>query len=181
MLKKLQATPKVVRYCVAGIAATLTDYIVYLVLALTIFGTDFLWLATAVSGVVSTCAAFWLHSHLTWIDRNPGKRGAVMFFAWSIIVAMILRSAVIALLSQLTGLYQFLFSITQWLGLPVSYDSVLSTGAYVIVTAMVMISSYLFYDRLVFRTKKSEKKSAKKLAKTASAKTAAGAKTRKTK
>ena len=99
MLKQLQATPKVVRYLISGVAATAVDYLVYEVLALTILGTDLLWLASIISGIVSTFAAFFLHSHLTWIDRDPGKFGVVKFFIWNIAAMITLRPAVIALFS----------------------------------------------------------------------------------
>ena len=163
MLKRLHATPKVVRYLISGVAATAVDYLVYEVLALTILGTDLLWLASIISGIVSTFAAFFLHSHLTWIDRDPGKFGVVKFFIWNIAVMITLRPAVIALFSSFTGFFQWVFSIVQWLHLPFSYDFTLSTGTYLLVTLVIMVLNYIFYDKFVFNDKiqpqaKSQKK-----------------------
>ena len=150
MISKLQKSSKLVRYLVSGVSATVVDYLVYEVLALTVLGTDLLWLATGIAGIISTFVAFFLHSHLTWIDRDPGKFGIVKFFIWNIAVMILLRPAVVTLFSGFTGLYQWAFGVTTWLHLPFSYDFVLSTGTYLLVTLIIMILNYIFYDKFVF-------------------------------
>lgn len=158
MLKKLQNSPKIVRYLISGISATVIDYLVYEVLILTVLGTDLLWLATAIAGLVSTFAAFFLHSHLTWIDRDPGKYGIVKFFIWNVAVMILCRPVVVTLFSGLTGLYEWAFSVSQWLRLPFSYDFVFSTGTYVLVTLVIMTLNYIFYDKFVFSSKDAKTK-----------------------
>ena len=57
------------------------------------------------------------------------------------------------LFSYITPLYEFAFNITSAIHLPFTYEFVLTTGAFVLTSAVVMVINFLFYDKFVFGKK----------------------------
>ena len=142
------------KYFFLGILNTLIGYVIYEILALTIFsGEGQLKHATFISGVVSIFTGYYLHSHYTWKERKVGKQQVFRFFIWNAILAAALKPGFTEILEKIDFLYKFAFGISQALHLPFSYDFVRSTGNFVLVMAIVMVLNFLIYDRFVFGEK----------------------------
>lgn len=156
---------RILKFVGVGVACTIIDYALYSLFAVVIFGgnQNLYWLATIISGTVATFAAYELHSHITWKERDPGKYGIVKFFAWNIFLVIAIRPVLTILFGFLTGLYQFAFMIFDGVGLPFSYDFVESTGVFVLMIAVTMILNFLFYNRIIFGTAKSDEDSREKV------------------
>ncbi len=149
---------KILKFVGVGVACTIIDYTLYSLLVMLFFGGDTsrAWLATIVSGVVATFAAYELHSHITWKESDPGKFGIVKFFAWNALLVVAIRPALTFVLGLLTGFYQFAFMVSDGINLPFSYEFVESTGIFVLMTTVTMVLNFLFYNRIVFGKKKDE-------------------------
>ena len=143
---------KIFKFVGVGIACTIVDYSIYSLMVMLFFGGDTsqAWLATIVSGVVATFAAYELHSHITWKTSDPGKYGIIKFFAWNALLVAAIRPALTFILGLLEGFYQFVFMISDGIHLPFSYEFVESTSLFVLMTAITMILNFLFYNRIVF-------------------------------
>lgn len=153
------STPrKVTNFLWIGIVLTLIDYVTYEVLLLTFLPND-LTAAAMISNFVATCAAYFLHSHITWRARDPGKYGIIKFFLWNLLVlALMVRPLLVWMMGLLTFLYDFAFGISQWLGLPFSYDFITSTGVFGLMTLVTMMINYFVYDALIFGQKRRGRK-----------------------
>lgn len=152
---------KIFKFIGVGVAATLIDYAVYSLVVMVIFGgnTNFAWAGAVSSGVVATFAAFFMHSKITWKDKDPGKYGIIKFFAWNAFVVIAIRPVLTLFFGLLIGLYQFAFMIFDGVGVGFSYEFVESTGIYVLMTAVTMTLNFIFYDKIVFGKKKVAAKS----------------------
>ena len=155
---------KVFKFIGVGVACTIIDYVVYSLVVMLFFGgnTDQAWLATIISGIVATFAAYELHSHITWKTSDPGKYGIIKFFAWNALLVAAIRPALTFIFGLLTGFYQFAFMISDGINLPFSYEFVESTGIFVLMTVVTMILNFLFYNRIVFGKAKTNAKKAGK-------------------
>lgn len=147
---------KIFKFVGVGVTCTIIDYAVYSLAMMLLFGgdTNLAWLATVISGVVATFAAYEMHSHITWKTSDPGKYGIIKFFAWNILLVIAIRPALTFIMGLLTGLYQFAFMISDGIGLPFSYEFVESTGIFVLMIAVTMVLNFLFYNRIIFGTPK---------------------------
>ena len=147
---------KIFKFVGVGVACTIIDYALYSLLVMLFFNGDTsqAWLATIISGVVATFAAYELHSHITWKESDPGKFGIVKFFAWNALLVVAIRPALTFIFGLLTGFYQFAFMVSNGINLPFSYEFVESTGIFVLMTTVTMILNFLFYNRIVFGKKK---------------------------
>ena len=156
---------RILKFVGVGITCTIIDYALYSLFAVVIFGGDqnLYWLATIISGTISTLAGYELHSHITWKERDPGKYGIVKFFAWNILLVIAIRPVLTILFGFLTGLYQFAFMISDGIGLPFSYEFVESTGVFVLMIAVTMILNFLFYNRIIFGTAKPDENNGEKI------------------
>ncbi len=133
-----------------GVILTVIDYLVCELLVLLFFkSAGDTSIASVISGGVSTIAAFFMHSRITWKDRKITKINIVKFFVWNVVVFMMLRPLVLAGLNYLIELVATEFN---WNG--VVYDFIASTGAFGLVTIITMILNYLFYDKFVFKKEK---------------------------
>lgn len=141
---------KIMKFAGVGVVATIVDFLTYqLVLNVIFYGN--LTAASVVSGVVATFAAYVMHNNITWKERNPGKYGVVVFFIWNAITVFCIRPPLTWVFGQLTGLYQFAYSLTSWI---FSYEFVESTGVYVLMITVTMVLNYLVYEKLVFNKAK---------------------------
>ena len=156
---------RILKFVGVGITCTIIDYALYSLFAVVIFGGDqnLYWLATIISGTISTLAGYELHSHITWKERDPGKYGIVKFFAWNILLVIAIRPVLTILFGFLTGLYQFAFMISDGIGLSFSYEFVESTGVFVLMIAVTMILNFLFYNRIIFGTAKPDENNGEKI------------------
>ena len=145
---------KVVRYFISGVAATLVDYGIYEILVMLIFkSTDTVGIAASIAGIIGVLVAYTLHKNITWRDRDPGQYGVIKFVAWNIAIMVGFRPLLAIALTWLTGLYELGFGVCQWIGLPFTYDFVMSTGVYVLMTAVTAVLNFIFYERVVFGKK----------------------------
>lgn len=143
---------KIFKFVGVGITVTLIDYLVYSFVMMVLFGgnTDLVWLGSIISGIVGTIAAYILHSNITWRGRDPGKYGVLKFFGWNVLLVAAIRPLLTLFFGLLDGLYEFAFMVTDGIGIPFTFEFVESTGIYVLMTVVIMVLNFLFYDRVVF-------------------------------
>ncbi|MBR2864252.1 GtrA family protein [Candidatus Saccharibacteria bacterium] len=143
---------RVLKFIGVGLSAALVDYVVYTFAHMVLFGgnTDLIPVAQIISLVFATIAAFFLHSNITWKDRDPGKSGIIKFFVWNLVVLLVLRSFLSWFFGLLTGLYEFAFSITSAIHLPFSREFVQGTGVFVLMNIVTMTINYFLYDNFIF-------------------------------
>lgn len=149
---------RILKFAGVGFLAAVIDYAVYEVCVLTIFSElSFKQpLSIMVAGAVSTIVAFFLHSNITWKERDPGKFGIFKFFLWNILIIEILRPQLTVLfdLEFFHNFYQFVYMIVGWVPLFSSYVFVSSTTSYVLITIITMTLNFIFYEKFVFGSKK---------------------------
>ena len=140
------------KFTLVGISLTIIDFIIYNVVLQVFYGgsESGIQIASIVSGAIATVAAYFGHGRITWRARKPRKYGVAWFFGWNIFATTVIRPIATSLFGLFTGLYEFAYSISSWLGLPFSLEFVETTGVFVLMTGVIMILNYLFYDRLVF-------------------------------
>ena len=155
-MKSPKALIRASKYTIVGISLTILNFAVYTLLARTIFGNnnDLLWLDTILSYLVATIAAYFLHSKITWRERQPGRAGIVKFFAWNLITALIISPFFTWLFKFITPVYEFAYIVSSNIHLPFDYNFVESTGVFGFTSVITMILNYLFYDKLVFGEEK---------------------------
>ncbi len=150
---------KVATFAVVGAALTVLDFLVYNIVLKMFYGGDAngIGVASVVSGVIAMVAAYFAHKNITWKARKPRKYGVAWFFGWNIFAVTIVRPIVTWIFGLVifNRLYEFAFSILSFFNMPFSYEFVNSTGVYVLMTGVIMVLNYLFYEKLVFgETKK---------------------------
>ena len=149
--KDVKTSKHATRYLFVGIGITIFNFAFYSILAnLIIRNNDLLWLSTFISTVATTIVAYLAHSKITWKERHITKHSIIRFFIWNALLAVAIGPWLTQLFSLFTPLYEFAYNITSALHLPFSYDFVLSTGAFVLTSAVVLVLNFLFYDRFVF-------------------------------
>lgn len=140
-------------FAVVGICLTIINFATYTILARTIFdNNELLWLVLMISNIITTFAAYFLHSRITWKERRPTKLGIINFFAWNFATAIIISPLLTKIFQLLTPFYQFIFNISSDIGFSFDYKFIESTAVFGLVAAITMILNFLFYDRLVFGT-----------------------------
>ncbi len=150
-----KTSKRVSAYTIIGILLTLINFLIYSLLARTIFGNtnDYLWLDSMISYVMAAFVAYFLHSKITWRERAPGRSAIIKFFAWNFFTALAISPFFTWLFGYFTPIYQFAHSISSALHLPFDYEFVESTGIFGFTTVVTMLLNYLFYDKIVFGTK----------------------------
>lgn len=143
---------KILKFVGVGFLCTIVDFLVYSLMVMVAFSgdTEKVGIAAMVSGLVATVVAYMLHSRITWKTRDPGKWGVVKFFLWNAFAVLFLRPILTWIFGLLTGLYEFAQMILPFF----SYEFVESTGIYVLMTAVVMVLNFIFYEKIVFGTEK---------------------------
>lgn len=149
---------KLVRYLVSGVTATVVDYGVYELLVLLVFRSANGAAASAsIAGVIGIFVAYFLHSRLTWREREPGRFGVAKFVLWNLAVMVGLRPILVTMLGWMGWLYDWVYSVCGWMGVGFSHDFVTSTGIYILMTMITAVLNFLFYDRVVFGKKDKRK------------------------
>lgn len=149
---------RILKFAGVGIATTIFDYVVYSLTVMLLFGgnVEKVGIAAVISGIAATFVAYFLHSRITWKERNPGKYGIIKFFLWNALVVIAIRPVLTWLFGLLDGLYQFMFMISSGINMPFSYEFVNSTGIYVLMTVVTMVLNFMFYEKIVFGKVKKE-------------------------
>ena len=139
------------RYLIVGTCITVFNYILYTILSnLIITDTSLLWLCSLISTTISTFVAFACHTKITWKDRNITKTSIYKFFIWNLALSFIFSPLLTQFFSLLTPLYDFAFGISEALHLPFTHEFVLTTGTFILTSAVIMFINFLFYDNFVF-------------------------------
>lgn len=143
------------KFVIIGIVLTLFNFVLYTFIARVILNNNnLLWLDSAISYALTTILAYILHSKITWLERSVTKHGILMFFIWNGITAFLISPLFTWLFGFFTPFYQLIHQLCANLNLPFDYNFVESTTIFCLVTAITMILNYLFYDKLVFGSKK---------------------------
>lgn len=149
--KDIKTSQRTGRYLLVGITLTIFNYGFYAVLSnLIINNNNLIWLSTFIATAATTILAYILHSKITWKERGITKSAKYKFFIWNIILTVAVGPILTQLFSYITPLYDFAFNVTSSLHIPFSYNFVLTTGAFVLTSIVVMILNFFFYDRFVF-------------------------------
>lgn len=149
--KDPKTTVHATRYVFVGVFLTLFNYVLYAILSnLIINNNDLLWLSSLISTLITTIVAYILHSKITWKERNITKTSIYKFFIWNLLLTFPIGPGLTQFFSLFTPLYEFAYNICQNLHLDFSYEFVLSTGAFILTTAVTMIMNFLLYDKFVF-------------------------------
>ena len=157
-IKDVKTSKYASRYLLVGIAIAIFNFGFYSILAnLIINNNDYLWLSTFISSVATTIVAYILHSKITWKERHVTKASIIRFFIWNALLAIVISPTLTQLFSLLTPLYEFAYNTTNSLHLSLSYEFVLTTGAFVLTFIVIMILNFLFYDKFVFPKPKASK------------------------
>ena len=156
---------KIGKFTLVGISLTILDFIIYNIVLQVFYGgsESGIQVASMVSGTIATVAAYFGHSRITWRARKPREYGVVWFFGWNVFTTFVVRQVVTRFFGLFTGLYDFAYSISSALGLPLSRENVETTGVFVLMTGVIMVLNYVFYERLVFGVSRSERSAAGRL------------------
>lgn len=158
--KDVKTSRHAIRYVFVGIALTIFNYIFYAILSnLIIKNNDLIWLSNLIATTVTAILAYILHSKITWKEREITKTSIYKFFIWNAMIAFAVSPLLNQLFSYITPLYEFAYNIASAIHIPFTYEFVLTTGAFVLTSAVIMVINFLFYDRFVFgkKPKKEEK------------------------
>ena len=157
MSKDVKTSTHATRFLFVGIGVTIFNYILFTILANVIIkNNDFLWLSNLIATTITVIVAYFAHSKITWKERNITKSSIIRFFIWNAILAIIISPSLTQFFSLFTPLYELAFNITTAIHLPFTYDFVLTTGAFVLTSIVIMIINFLFYDKFVFHKAKPE-------------------------
>lgn len=158
----VKTTKHATRYLFVGIFLTVFNYIFYTILSnLVIKNNNLLWLSTLISTFITTIVAYLMHSRITWKERHVTKSAIYKFFIWNLLLTFPIGPGLTQFFTLFTPLYEFTFNICQNLHLDFSYEFILTTGAFVLTTAVTMVMNFLLYDKFVFgKSKKIEKEEA---------------------
>ncbi|MBQ9018129.1 GtrA family protein [Candidatus Saccharibacteria bacterium] len=143
-----------IRYFLVGISVTIFNYVLFAILSnLIINNNDLLWLSNLIATGITVIVAFIAHSRITWKDRIVTKHSIIRFFIWNALLTFLIAPSLTQFFSIFTPLYEFAYNITSAIHLPFTYEFVLTTGAFVLTSAVIMVLNFLFYDRFVFGKK----------------------------
>ena len=152
--KDVKTSKHAVRYLIVGILVTGFNYALFAILSnLIIQDNNLIWLSNFIATAITTIVAYLAHSRITWKERNVTRHSIIKFFIWNAIITIAIAPGFTQLFSLFTPLYEFAYNITSAIHLPFSYEFVLTTGAFVLNSIVIMILNFLFYDKFVFGKK----------------------------
>lgn len=142
-------------YIFLGVGAinTLVDFCFYTFLMLTFFKNGSIILAGIISGTFALFFAFLTHSLITWKGSKITYTTLLKFVIFTGFGMWILRPLLLRIFSELSGLYNKIYEISLSIKLPLSYNFIVSTGAFGFMIILILIYNYLAYDRFVFSKK----------------------------
>lgn len=140
-------------FAVIGVILTIIDYAIYEILILSLLNNgDGTSIASAISGIIATIIAFFMHSKITWQDRDITKFNIIKFFVWNIVIMSLLRPFLVWIIGSIPGLKDLSYNIFSWTTF--GYDFIVSTIIYGLATIVTMTLNFLFYDKFVFKYSK---------------------------
>ena len=158
-LKDVKTSKHAFRYLIIGILVTGFNYALFAILSnLIIKNNNLIWLSNFIATAITTIVAYFAHSRITWKERTVTKHSIIRFFIWNAIITVAIAPGFTQLFSLLTPLYEFIYNITSAIHLPFSYEFILTTGAFVLNSIVIMVLNFLFYDKFVFGKAKEPKK-----------------------
>ncbi len=161
--KDVKTSEHAARYVVIGMIITIFNYFVYTLLSnIIINNNDLLWLSTLISTTITTLLAFFLHSKITWKERPITKTAKYKFFIWNLTGAFAIGPLLTQLFSLFTPIYEFAYQIIEALHIPFSYEFTLTTGVFVLTSAVYMVLNFFLYDKFVFGRSKKQQMEEKK-------------------
>jgi putative flippase GtrA len=139
-----------------GVLNTLLDFGFYTLLTHLFFSDkSAIWVAGILSGTVALCVAFATHSMVTWRHREVGVSTMIRFLVATGFGMWIIRPILLSIFVKLDVVYEWAYSLTQWLHIPWSYTFVANTGAFGLMAIIVLIYNFIVYDTYVFVSKQS--------------------------
>lgn len=154
-IKDVTTSRHATRYFFVGVAITLFNYTLYVILAnLIIKNNNLIWLSNFIATAITTVVAYIAHSKITWRERQVTKASIIRFFIWNAMLTIAIAPGFTQLFSLFTPLYDFAFNVSSTLHLPFSYNFILTTGAFIFTSIVIMILNFLFYDKFVFPKQK---------------------------
>lgn len=154
----VKTSQHVSRYFIIGLSLAIFNYLLFMLITNLIFkDVNLYWLSAYIATAFTAILAYILHSRITWKERDPGKTGVYKFIIWNIILTFIISPVLTQLFGYTTALYDLAFNICNAIHIPLSYEIIQSTGAFILANAIIMIINFLFYDRFVFGNIKNNK------------------------
>jgi len=152
-----------VRYFIIGVSVTIFNFLLYSIVANYIIkNNDLLYVSSLISTFFTTILAYFLHSRITWKDREVTKKSIIKFFIWNGALTFAVNPGLTWLFGLIAPLYNLTTNIANnYFNLGVSYDFVQSTGAFLLTGFVVMIINFFFYDKFVFGDEKKPKEEKK--------------------
>ena len=133
-----------------GIMNTALDFCFYTFLMLVVFKSEHVFLAGILSGTFALACAFTTHSLITWHGSKKSHKTLLKFILFTGFGMWVLRPLLLSIFSNFSGLYNWVYEISNNIGLPFSYEFIASTGAFGFMVIIVLTYNYLTYDRFVF-------------------------------
>ncbi len=136
---------------------TLLDFICYSLLVHLIgYDSSSILLVGIISGTIALIIAYTTHRLITWRDRKTTKSSIIKFFIATGFGLWVIRPLLLFLFIKFNSLYiAALDTIERFTDIALSYNFVASTGAFLMMTVILMIYNYLTYNNFVFPKKTS--------------------------
>ena len=150
--KDVKTSKHATRFLFVGIGITLFNYTLFTIISIFLIKDNgLLWLSNLIATALTTIVAYITHSKITWKERHVTKVAIIRFFIWNALLAFLIAPSLTQLFGMLTPLYDLIYNISEALHLPFPYEFILTTGAFVLNSVVIMIINFLFYDRFVFQ------------------------------
>jgi len=133
---------------------TLADFICYSILMyLTPDSVIKLTLVGIISGILALCIAFFTHSRITWSERARSHGVLVRFFVTTGLGIWFLRPLLLNVFIGWVGIAAFVYSILHPYFSFLSFQFVLNTVAFLLMTVVMLVYNFFVYDKFVFNKK----------------------------
>lgn len=150
--KDVKTSKHATRFLFVGIGITLFNYTLFTTISIFLIKDNgLLWLSNLIATALTTIVAYIAHSKITWKERHVTKAAIIRFLIWNALLAFLIAPSLTQLFGMLTPLYDLIYNTSDALHLPFPYEFILTTGAFVLNSVVIMIINFLFYDRFVFQ------------------------------
>jgi len=140
-------------FLIVGAGNTLLDFSFYSLLTAIVFTRpNQIALAGVISGTFALTCAFTTHAFITFRGHQVSKMTIVRFGIFTGFGMWVIRPLLLTIFIRLQGLYNWAYSVTQKLHLPFHRSFVAHTGAFILMTILVLVYNYYVYSRYVFKT-----------------------------
>ena len=134
-----------------GIANTLLDFLFYTALTQTVLeGSQHIAVAGIVSGTFALICAFLTHRLITWRGTNIGHRTVMRFALCTGFGMWVIRPFLLSVFVHLQALYDVVYKITRAGHLPFSQSFIAATGAFGLMTVVMLVYNFYMYEKFVF-------------------------------